>query len=71
MCDQVVHESSRYNHPANWAGYLLVGRDIVLRDRTEPLVRSVCTLLQGSQEDYLVAALRHLLSMVSIPTGCM
>ena len=62
---QVVHDSSRYSHPANWAGYLLVGRDTVLRDRTQPLVGSMCSLLQASQEDYLVAALRHLLSMVS------
>jgi hypothetical protein len=61
----VVHDSSRYGHPANWAGYLLVGRDTVLRDRTQPLVRSMRSLLQASQEDYLVAALRHLQSMVS------
>ena len=31
----------------------------------QPLVRSMCSLLQANQEDYLVAALRHLLSMVS------
>lgn len=42
-----------------------MGRDIVLRDRTEPLVRSIRSMLQASQEDYLVAALRHLQSMVS------
>ena len=62
---QVVHDSSRYSHPANWAGYLLMGRDTVLRDRIQPLVCSIRSLLQASQEDYLVAALRHLLSMVS------
>lgn len=43
----------------------MIGRDTVLRDRTKPLIRSICTLLQASQEDYLVAALRHLQSMVS------
>lgn len=43
-----------------------MGRDIVLCDKTEPLVRSMCSMLQASQEDYLVAALRHLQSMVSI-----
>lgn len=42
-----------------------MGRDIVLRDRTEPLVRSMRSMLQANQEDYLVAALRHLQSMVS------
>lgn len=43
-----------------------MGRDIVLRDKTEPLVRSMCSMLQANQDDYLVAALRHLQSMVSI-----
>ena len=64
LSPQVVHGSSRYSHPANWAGYLLVGRDVVLRDRTAALTHSLRTMLQA-QEDYLVAAFRHLLSMVT------
>lgn len=62
---QVVHDSSRYSHPANWAGYILIGQDIVLRNRTQALMLSMCSILQASQDDYLVAALRHLQSMIS------
>lgn len=46
-----------------------MGQDIVLRDRTQALIRSMCSMLQANQEDYLVAALRHLQSMVSAATS--
>ncbi len=61
---QVVSENGKYAHPANWAGYMLLGKDIVLRDRTVDLTKSFTLMLQAPL-DYLVAALRTLLAMVS------
>ena len=55
---QVVHTSSKYGHPTNWAGYMLVGKDIVLRDRSVELARSVQMVIQ--------APLDHLLRTLSI-----
>ena len=62
---QVVHSSVKYGHPANWAGYLLMGNDIVLRDRTADLAKSFQSMLQAPL-DYLLATLRTLQSMVSV-----
>ncbi len=64
---QVVSGSGKYGHPANWAGYMLMGKDIVLRDRTVDLAKSFCSMLQAPL-DYLIATLRTLLAMVSVPT---
>ena len=61
---QVVHSSSKYSHPSNWAGYLLMGNDIVLRDRSTDLAKSFQSMLQAPL-DYLIATLRTLQSMVS------
>ena len=61
---QVVHSSSKYSHPSNWAGYLLMGNDIILRDRSTELAKSFQSMLQAPL-DYLIATLRTLQSMVS------
>ena len=63
---QVVHTSSKFGHPANWAGYMLMGKDIVLRDRSADLARSLRMMLQSPQ-DYLVATLKTLQAMVNPP----
>ena len=60
---QVVHTSGKYGHPANWAGYMLMGKDIVLRDRSADLARSLRMMLQSPQ-DYLIATLKTLQAMV-------
>jgi len=60
---QVVHTSGKYGHPANWAGYMLLGGDVVLRDRSLDLVRAVQKILQ-SPPDHLLGALRTLQNMV-------
>ena len=61
---QVVHGSAKYAHPVNWAGYMLVGKDIVLRDRADLLARGFRSMLQAT-EDTLVPALRTMQAMVS------
>ena len=61
---QVVHTSGKYGHPANWAGYMLMGKDIVLRDRSADLARSLRMMLQSPQ-DYLIATLKTLQAMVN------
>ena len=61
---QIVHTSGKYGHPANWAGYMLMGKDIVLRDRSADLARSLRMMLQSPQ-DYLIATLKTLQAMVS------
>ena len=60
---QVVHTSGKYGHPANWAGYMLMGKDIVLRDRSAELAGSLRMMLQSPQ-DYLIATLKTLQAMV-------
>ena len=62
---QVVHTSSKYGHPTNWAGYMLVGKDIVLRDRSVELAQSVQTMVQAPL-DHLLSTLRTLQAMVSV-----
>ena len=64
VCVQVVHTSGKYGHPANWSGYMLLGRDVVLCDRSVDLARSMRRILQ-SPPDHLVGALRAILNMVS------
>ena len=59
-----MHTSGKYGHPANWAGYMLMGKDIVLRDRSADLARSLRMMLQSPQ-DYLIATLKTLQAMVS------
>ena len=61
-----MHTSGKYGHPANWAGYMLMGKDIVLRDRSADLARSLRTMLQSPQ-DYLIATLKTLQAMVILP----
>ena len=60
---QVVHTSGKFGHPANWAGYMLMGKDIVLRDRSAELAGSLRMMLQSPQ-DYLIATLKTLQAMV-------
>lgn len=58
-----MHTSGKFGHPANWAGYMLMGKDIVLRDRSADLARSLRMMLQSPQ-DYLIATLKTLQAMV-------
>lgn len=60
---QVVHENGKYSHPSNWAGYFLIGRDIVLMDRGKDLAKSIRCILQ-SPLDYLIAALKTLQAII-------
>ena len=69
LCAQVVHTSGKYGHPANWAGYMLLGKDVVLRDRSLDLARSMRQMLQ-SPSDHLLGALRTLQNMVGMDTRC-
>ena len=62
---QVVHTDSEYGHPINWAGYMLVGKDIVLRDRSVELAQSVQMMLQAPLE-HLLSTLRTLQAMVRV-----
>ena len=59
----MVHTSGKYGHPANWAGYMLMGKDVVLRDRSLDLAKSIRRMLQ-SPSDHLVATLQLLQNMV-------
>ena len=61
---QLVNKSQKYGHPANWSGYMLLGKDIILRDRAVDLARSLRSMLQAPQ-DYLIAGLKTLQAMVS------
>ena len=61
----MVHTSSKYGHPTNWAGYMLVGKDIVLRDRSVELAQSVQMMVQAPL-DHLLGTLRTLQAMVSV-----
>ena len=63
LLKQVVHNNGKYSHPSNWAGYFLIGRDVVLMDRGKDLAKSVRCILQ-SPLDYLIAALKTLQAMV-------
>lgn len=60
---QLVNKSQKYGHPANWSGYMLLGKDIILRDRAVDLARSLRSMLQAPQ-DYLIAGLKTLQAMI-------
>ena len=55
--------SQKHSHPSNWAGYMLFGKDIILKDRAIDLSRSIRTMLL-SPTDYLIAGLKTLQAMV-------
>lgn len=65
----MVHTSGKYGHPSNWAGYMLLGKDVVLRDRSVDLANSLRRILQ-SPPDHLILALRTLQTMVSVDAAC-
>jgi hypothetical protein len=60
---QIVASNSKHSHPSNWAGYMLLGKDIVLKDRALDLARALRSMIQAPQ-DYLIAALKTLQAMI-------
>ena len=60
---QVATHSQKHSHPSNWSGYMLFGKDIILKDRAIDLSRCLRTMIQ-TPDDYLIAALKTLLAMV-------
>ncbi|XP_003387135.1 PREDICTED: tetratricopeptide repeat protein 28 [Amphimedon queenslandica] len=60
---QVAVHSQKHSHPSNWAGYMLFGKDIILKDRATDLSRSIRSMLQ-SPTDYLIAGLKTLQAMI-------
>ena len=60
---QVVHTSGKFGHPSNWAGYMLMGKDIVLQDRSADLAKSLRAMLQSPQ-DNLITTFKTLQAMV-------
>ena len=56
---QTVHSVEKSSHPLHWAGFAVIGKDIVLRDNSMELSTAIRSMLQGSL-DYAIAALKTL-----------
>ena len=60
-----MSKNKKYSHPIHWAGYILVGRDTLFKDRMVEMAASLRNMMHAS-EDYLIAALKTIQGMVSI-----
>lgn len=61
---QTVSKNKKYSHPIHWAGYMLIGRDILFKDKMVEMAASFRDMMHVS-EDYLIAALKIMQGMVS------
>ena len=59
---QTVQNTKHFAHPANWAGYLLVGTDVKLTNKVALMGQALCELLQ--QPDKCRDALRVTLHLM-------
>ena len=63
---QAIHGVMKSSHPLHWAGFAVIGKDIVLKDNSVELSLAIRSMLQGSL-DYTIAALKTMHTMVSEP----
>ena len=61
---QTIHSVQKSSHPLHWAGFAVIGKDIVLKDNSVELSLAIRSMLQGSL-DYAIAALKTMQAMVS------
>ena len=59
-----MHSAQKSFHPLHWAGFAVLGKDIVLRDGSAELSMALRNMLLGSL-DYGIAALKTMQAMVS------
>lgn len=59
-----MHSAQKSFHPLHWAGFVVLGKDIVLRDGSAELSVALRNMLLGSL-DYVIAAMKTMQAMVS------
>lgn len=60
---QTVQHTKHFAHPANWAGFLLVGSDVRLSNKVALMGQALCELLKSPE--HCRDALRVTLHLVS------
>lgn len=62
---QTVANNKKYSHPIHWGGYVLIGKDVILKDRMPEASVALRNMFHVS-EDYLIAGLKVLQSMITL-----
>lgn len=66
---QTVQHTKHFAHPANWAGFLLVGADVRLSNKVALMGQALCELLKTPEKcrDALRVSLHLVILIFSLP----